>query len=343
MTKHPSKTILFLSKGQQSASTRYRASNYFDALSEQGWTPKHLTLSSGAGILKKWAILRQVAKADVVVLLRRTISGTFLRLLRHRSKHLVFDFDDAIFCNSDGSTSSLRRKRFETIIACSDTVWAGNDYLAEQAILVNNGKHKRVNSGANKHIIPTVVDVPRYQATVHKTDQFIDCVWIGSSSTRRYLDKLIPVLDELAVEFPQLRLKVIADFNPDTKTIPVIAIPWSEAGETEALASAHIGIAPMIENSWTAGKCGLKVIQYMAAGLPVITDNAGVNKFMVVHDVTGFVADTDTEWKNAIQYLAENPNAAIQMGAAGRLRAEQNYSLQASLKKMLDSLTRLAD
>jgi glycosyltransferase involved in cell wall biosynthesis len=331
MAQSSHNTVLFLSKGERSASTRYRALNYFDRLTQAGWNPYHLTLASGSSMLERWRILRQVSQADVVVLIRRTVSGPFFWLLRLLAKRLVFDFDDAIFCRSDGDTSTVRQFRFNKIISKCDAVWAGNDYLAENARSCNQ----------NISMIPTAVDLAHFQPCLKKNEQYVDCVWIGSSSTRRYLDNIIPLLDELAAELSQLRLKVIADFAPDTGTIPVVAVPWTESGEAEALASAHIGIAPMIENNWTSGKCGLKVIQYMAAGLPVITDNAGVNKIMVDHQATGFIARSNEQWQAAIISLANDPNLARQMGARGRNKVDQHYSLQSSFEKMLASLSGL--
>lgn len=330
MDQQENKTILFLSKGEQSPSTRYRALNYFPLLKQSGWNPSHITFTSGGTLLERWNILRHAKQADVVVIVRRTVSGLFFWLLRRLSQRLVFDFDDAIFCRSDGSASNLRQRRFHNITSQCDAVWAGNDFLA--------GKAKP--DCTETHVIPTAIKLPRYQPKQHKNDAFIDCVWIGSSSTRRYLEQIIPLLDKLADKHPQLRLKVIADFSPKTKTIEVLTVAWSKAGEADALASAHIGIAPMIENDWTSGKCGLKVIQYMAAGLPVVTDNAGVNKLLVDHGCTGFVANHEQQWEQAMSSLINNPSLCTQMGQKGREKVERNYSLQTSFEKMLASLSK---
>ena len=329
MDQKPNSTILFLSKGEQSPSTRYRALNYFQQLRQSGWNPSHITFTSGGTFFERWKILRRAAKADVVVVVRRTVSGPFFWLLRHLSKQLVFDFDDAIFCRSDGSTSNVRQRRFKKIVSQCDAVWAGNEFLASKA----NSLCK------NTHVIPTAVQLSHKLPHQIKNDEFIDCVWIGSSSTRRYLEQIIPLLDKLAEERPQLRLKVIADFSPNTKTIKVLTVAWSETVEDEALASAHIGIAPMVENNWTSGKCGLKVIQYMSAGLPVVTDNAGVNKSIVDHESTGFIACNEQQWQQAITTLADNPLLRTQMGEKGREKALRHYSLQTSFEKMLASLS----
>ena len=52
-------------------------------------------------------------------------------------------------------------------------------------------------------------------------------------------------------------------------------ISWSESTESDALIQGDIGIAPMPDDPWTRGKCGFKIVQYMAAGLPVIAARWG--------------------------------------------------------------------
>jgi hypothetical protein len=94
------RSILFISKGEDSASTRYRAFNYYPYLEQAGWRPSHMTAAQGP--LQRLQILRRAREADVVVILRKTLSPPFLYLLRKVARRLVFDFDDAIFVRSNG-------------------------------------------------------------------------------------------------------------------------------------------------------------------------------------------------------------------------------------------------
>jgi hypothetical protein len=130
------RTVLFISKGENSASTRYRAFNYFPYLREAGWLPQHLTAAQGP--LSRLNILRQARRADVVVIVRKTLSPLFLRLLRKASRRLVFDFDDAIFVRSNGEPSRRRQQGFRRTMAVCDAVWAGNRYLAGAAARLNS-------------------------------------------------------------------------------------------------------------------------------------------------------------------------------------------------------------
>ena len=322
------KQILFISKGENSASTRYRALSYFEPLRSNGWEPLHITAH---GILPRIKLLGIANQAEVVVILRKTFGLSFLRLLRLCSKNLVFDLDDAVFCRSDGEPSKSRQMSFEKVISNCEQVWAGNLYLADRA--------RQYNEAVK--ILPTSLDYRKYLLEVEKDSDYFDLVWIGSRSTQKYLKESLPLLESLSEIIPNLRLKIVADFDLPTKRLETVAVPWSEEVEAEALASAHVGIAPMPDDPWTKGKCGLKVLQYMAAGLPVVSSPAGVNREIVQQGVTGFLAEKAGDWKTAIERLFHDSELRHSMGKAGQKRVIEHFSVDETFRKMSESLNSL--
>ncbi|HDZ23695.1 MAG TPA: glycosyltransferase family 1 protein [Desulfobacteraceae bacterium] len=325
------KRILFISKGENAPSTRYRGLAYFSALSSDGWEPEHITVRGNP--LLRIKLLKRAGRADVVVILRKTFSAPFLSMLRLCSRNLIFDLDDAIFCRSNGAISRTRRNRFARMANRCRQIWAGNEYLAAASRQYNN----------EVTTLPTSLVPGKYSMKAEKPAKNIDLVWIGSRSTRKYLDTGLPALENLAGSLPHIRLKIVADFDLKCGRLSTIAVPWSEENEASALSSSHIGIAPMPDNSWTRGKCGLKVLQYMAAGLPVVSSAAGVNEEIVEHGVTGFLADNAETWQKAIEELINKPDLRRVMGEAGRKRVMGQYSVEATYPKMaraLDSLFR---
>jgi glycosyltransferase involved in cell wall biosynthesis len=78
----------------------------------------------------------------------------------------------------------------------------------------------------------------------------------------------------------------------------------------------------------------------MAAGLPVISSPAGVNKEIVKHGVTGFLAESPEDWETAIKRLADNPGLRKAMGEAGRERVIQYYSVDTTFHKMSKALNK---
>lgn len=331
MKINPPPRLLFLSKGEDSASTRYRALQFFPMLAEAGMRAHHVT--TGKSSWSYLNALRQAAAADVVIVLRKTFPAPYLWLLRKLSRRLAFDFDDAIFCNTDGSPSATRMKRFVLMAGTCDSLFAGNRFLAEQAL--------RYNPAVT--VLPTCIDAAAFPATgVKPTDSF-DAVWIGSRSTRKYLVDALPALRAAYAKVPSLRLKIIADFDLPDAGLPVVAIPWSLETEVQALASAHIGIAPMRDDSWTRGKCALKVLQYMAAGLPVVSSNCGANAEIVVDGENGYLVSGDEAWRDRIALLAEQPALCAQLGAAGRTLVHARYASGPVGRDLLGVLRSLSD
>ena len=318
-------TVLFISKGEQASSTRYRALNYFPLLRAHGWEPLHLTDDKSSASRRN--ILQAAARADAVVILRRTPGWLYGLRLRRASKLLVFDFDDAIFIARSGRLSQ-RPVRFKRIVKHCDHVWAGNSYLADEAL--------RFNSHVS--VLPTSIEIERYQPVADKPGNETVLVWIGSRSTKKYLVDVLPVLESARAVCEQLSLKVISDFELHSKVLPIINVPWSQATEAGELAQSNIGIAPMRDEPWTRGKCGLKVLQYMASGLPVITSPYGVNRELVEEGRTGFHAASEQQWLDAMQTLAGDPALVASMGAAGRHKCESQFTLQETFKRLLHTL-----
>lgn len=325
-----SRRLLFLSKAEDPPSTRYRALQFFEQLAARGIQASHLPLAGGP--LAYLTALNAALHSDVVVVLRKTLPPPLLFSLRKVSRLLVFDFDDAIFCNSDGTPSTTRLSRFARMAKASDHIFAGNHFLA--------GTAKRFNPAVT--FLPTSVNVDRYAPLTAKTITPIDLVWIGSSSTRKYLESALPAMTVAAQRIPGLRLKIIADFDLPNAGLPTLAVPWHADSEALELASAHIGIAPMVDNDWTRGKCALKVLQYFAAGLPVVSSRAGVNAEIVIPGVNGELVGSESEWVDALIHLANDPALCQRYGIAGRQMVEREYSLDVTAQRLADILNQLA-
>jgi glycosyltransferase involved in cell wall biosynthesis len=318
--------ILFISKRSSAASSRYRAEQYAGLFGESGWLFRHIADDRSFSTRKK--ILQEARSAQVVVVVRRIYSFLFLNLLRIASKHLVFDFDDAVFQKDDGRRSSGREKKFARIVSVADQVWAGNNFLAEKA----------GNFCNRVLVLPTALDVDKYNIVCDKPDGVFDLVWIGSSATKKHLTSALPAFEEAARLIPALRLKIIADFTLDTDVIKIVPIPWSEEFEAQEIATSHVGVAPLPDNLYTKGKCALKVIQYMAASLPVISSSTGVNEEIIQATSNGLLCENKQEWVEAICRLHKDKELRLKMGERGQRLCHENFSLQASFQKMIQSL-----
>ncbi|MDA0272876.1 MAG: glycosyltransferase family 4 protein, partial [Proteobacteria bacterium] len=275
-------------------------------------------------------LLVTAAKFDLVFIQRKLFSSMFIRLLRKVASRIVFDFDDAINLRSNGEISRTRANKFEAVIKAADLVLAGNSYLAESASAL----------GARVEISPTSVDVDRYLSQIPRLEK-ISLVWIGSRSTSRYLESHRSILEALGKKIPGIKLRIIGDFELSLDHLEVENVPWTDSGEVDAIAQCHIGIAPMDDDNWTRGKCALKVIQYMAAGLPVVSSAVGANKDVIEHGETGFLAEDQDAWLEAVGKLVNSRQLREQMGESARMRAKERYSSDAITRQSLSSLDQL--
>jgi glycosyltransferase involved in cell wall biosynthesis len=283
-------------------------------------------------------LFRSLAGANIV-LQRRLLPGWQLSVLRRAAHLLVFDFDDAIFLRDSFSSKGLLHKgrqcRFAATVRTCDAVVAGNSFLAAQAS--TSGPRSCVR------VIPTCVDPVRYPLyTAREKLGAVQLVWVGSASTLRGLQSVAPLLEQLGQQVPGLQLKLICDRFIHLDHLAVVPRIWSEETEAEDIARADIGISWMPNDLWSRGKCGLKVLQYMAAGLPVVANPVGVHVEMIRHGETGFLAETPAQWSEAIALLAGDPRLRTEMGCAGRLLLETHYSVATGATCWLALLDQLA-
>ena len=314
---------------------RYRVRAFAPAIEAAGGI---LTIEGLArGPLARLRQFRAAAKFDAVLLQRKLLPAWQLVGLRRQAKRLIFDYDDAVLYRDSydprGPHCNRRAARFARTVRLADAVIAGNDFLARCA-LDAGAKPGRVR------VIPTCIEPAKYLPRVHGTTaEGMQLVWVGSSSTMQGLELQRAMWDRLAAEVPGLKLRLIADRTPDLGRLPVVAVAWSEATEAWEIAAGDVGISWIPDDLWSRGKCGLKALQYQAAGLPVVANPVGVHPKMIVPGVSGFLPDTPEAWARAIRSLAADPGLRARMGRAARLSLEAGYSVSAWSATFLAALT----
>jgi glycosyltransferase involved in cell wall biosynthesis len=260
-------------------------------------------------------------------------------LLRRRARRLIFDFDDAVFLRDSyaaGGTNCPRRfRRFAATVRAADAVVAGSAWLADRV--------RAAGATGAIRVIPSCIEPTTYPRARHiATSDGVRLVWVGSSSTLQGLERIGPLLDEVAAAVPGVHLKLIGDRFPNLGRMPVEPCPWSGVTEAAEIAAADVGISWVPDDDWSRGKCGLKVLQYMAAGLPVVANPVGVHADLVQHGETGFLATTPAEWVDAVRRLAHDPDLRRRMGVLGRWRVEREFSVAAGgrlWRELLGSLS----
>jgi glycosyltransferase involved in cell wall biosynthesis len=354
---------------RSAAATRFRACAYFDALASHGIDAElHPFLDDefflafyrpDARMGKALGLVRASLERVRLLLNRENFDAVFVQreaalwgpaivetiLARVKKIPIVFDFDDAIWVE-ESSTSRypwLARllkapRKTNQLLRIAAEVIAGSRYLAEYALRFTD----RVI------VSPTVVSraswVPlpgRLDGGLGTTDGKPIIGWVGTHSTARFLDIVLPALRTLASEGEAFRLRLVgASRSLPIDGIEVESVPWSEAGEISDFQRIDVGIAPMPDTPWTRGKCGFKQVQYMAVGVPFVSSPVGGAVDIVRHGENGLFANSSDEWRRWLGALLRDRALRARLAQAGRADAEASLCTEAQAEAVIGAIER---
>jgi glycosyltransferase involved in cell wall biosynthesis len=316
----PRRHVIYLVPAFDDVCVRHRVDVFIPALEERGWCVEKWVIPSG--VHRRVRLFWGLRGADLVVVVRKLFRQGQEKFLRWCSRRLVFDFDDAIIyrdSNHRNQYSQARAWRFGQMMQRADHVIAGNEYLAGLA----------VSFGGHPTIVPTCVDDVRLTPMGRqRMGGKVVIGWMGSRSTLMYLEGLRKVFEELGRRYgASVVLKVVCDKFPGPMGVEVVERPWSLADELEELRSFDIGIMPLRDDVWTRGKCGFKLLQYMAVGIPVVASPVGVNNQIVIDGENGFLAKNRGEWTGVLGTLIEDMDYRRNVGILGRESLRGRYAV----------------
>ena len=156
--------------------------------------------------------------------------------------------------------------------------------------------------------------------------------WVGSPSTWQFVEPVLPVLQRIC---GRLGAEFAVIGAGDVKCFPGSFVkPWSQENEVQDLQNLDIGIMPLPDAPWAHGKCGYKLIQYMACGLPTVASPVGVNSAIVAHGQSGYCATNASEWEDYLTRLISDFALRKRMGTSGRQIVESRYSLKVQAPRL---------
>ena len=338
--------ILFLTSGAQVPSTRFRVLQFVPMLQAAGHRctvahsfPEKYSHFRFLGwrlsqrlkhATRLWHLVQARLARYNVIWIEREIFNDASSVVEERFRTvaplLVLDVDDGVFLNFP--------EKFDRICRLSDLVFAGNRFLKEYIEPHNE----------NVVVIPTCIDAEAYwprPATEENARPIVG--WIGTTGNLPYLAVVASTLARLAARL-DFELRLIAPDDGPIADLPldgvnVRFVRWNPDTETDDVRQFDIGIMPLrMDQDWDKYKCGLKLLQYMAVGIPAVASPVGVNQEIVTHGKDGYLASNADQWYAALQALLENGALRRQIGAAARVRAETDYSIQTWFPRIVDCL-----
>ena len=312
------------------ASSRYRVFQFFDRLRERGFCCYYVPapIFNRQKRLAYLPILFKLAlDCDVLYIQKRLFPKWLLNILKRVNDHIIFDFDDAIHLHVS------RQEQFHHTLRSASLIVVGNSYLSGYASKYN---HSIIE-------IPTVIDTAQYHAIQgcrHPDESRILIGWIGMDPDRGDLDLVTNTLARISSTFPGQVAMLIISSKPYSRLHDVdqIFIPWTLETSLRALQRIDIGIMPLENTEWNRGKCAFKLIQYSAVKAATVASPVGMNKDVIIHNITGFLADTQEEWLEQLTILIRDSNLRIKLGQNGRHHIEQKYSVDAWFDKLVQAI-----
>ena len=288
--------------------------------------PSDLARHPGAA----WAAereLRDLAVAGPLLLLREASpfsrGGIESRLLRAGTPG-VYDLDDALYADvrhlPDPAALFPKQAKAERAARSARRVIVGNEVLAGWA-----ARHNR-----DVVVVPTCVEPEDYVVRSSYDTADVPVIgWLGSPATERYLlDVAEPLLAVHRSTGAVLRVVSAGDADLGPLAPMVDRVAWTSATWRASLASFDVGIGPLPDDAFARGKCAYKLLQYAAAGVPVVGSPVGANR-QALERLGGIVASSADEWTDALVDVLSAPStdrAAMAERGMNGVRAHYSFA-----------------
>lgn len=305
-------------------SVRYGYDERYNDVFDRPWAPLYKVTRR----LRRAGQLLTERDFDVLFLHKTTFAFSplpeWLRGLGH--KPIIFDFDDALHLGTGALDGALREATFRGVVGVADLVIAGNPQLAAAA-----------GAPAKTTVIPSVIDTERYLPAERAPGSELVVGWMGTASNFPSLRSVLPQVVEAVQRLPRARLRIVSNgFLPEYARHPLVEQwRWNEAQELAALQSFDVGLMPLVDTEQTRGKCGFKMIQYMATGVPVVASAVGANVGIFRGSGAGRLVEPGGDWVSPLVELGRDAALRRAQGEAGRRHAVARYSVQAVLPRYL--------
>lgn len=283
--------------------------------------------------LKRLWLLRRANQFDIVIIHTEILPYFWSipeKILNLLNIPYILDFDDALFHQYDNHKMWIVRwlfgNKIPSIMRGAQLVIAGNSYISSYAKAIGV---------EHVEVIPTVVDYQRYINTRKpNTDSSKFIIgWIGSLSTSKYLEDIASALADVCSD-GRSSVRLVGAGDVDLKDTPFEILTWDEETEIELIKTFDVGIMPLSDDLWEQGKCGFKLIQYMACGIPVVASPVGANIDIVESGVNGYLATQHEDWVKMLKTLRDDRHLCSEMGIRGKTKVEQQYCIQVTASRM---------
>ena len=151
-------------------------------------------------------------------------------------------------------------------------------------------------------------------------------VFVGSYDYEPNAEAARRIDEAVAPELPDVEFLLVGRDPPETTASNVRELGFVDE-LSPVLAAADVGICPLSSGSGTK----LKVMDYLAAGLPVVTTSVGAAGIDLVDGESALIRDDDDAFADAVETVVSSPSVAARLSAAAADLSER-YRWEAVLE-----------
>jgi len=231
----------------------------------------------------------------------------------------IIKIDDAIYEKSTG-LKSIQRK-IEKIMNAKTL------QNSSKILVVNEGIKKIIIDYYNIHnekifLIPNGVEVSLFKGTKNHDKKLV--LFSGAMYHHRGIDVLLEVAPKVIEKVPKVEFILLGDgdemnklkniVNQKNITKNIIFKGWINRDKIpQELKNASIGIGPLKLTAVTKNALPIKVLEYMASGLPIIAKRGTLPKDILDDGKNGFFIDNNEELEEKLILLLNNLELNKQM------------------------------
>jgi glycosyltransferase involved in cell wall biosynthesis len=300
-------------------------------------------------------LLKAEPHADVLLNHRVLLPVAAQTRVTARGIPAVFDFDDAIYAVpssvfSRGGVLERGKRPIRQLLrgrADYSSRYRPLTRALRQAAAVAAGNAHLAAFGARfcpkTEVVPTCVDCSMMPEKAH-TDVAAPVIgWYGSPDNHWYLEALVPVFEAVRAERRgAVRFRVIST-RPVSSPVTFEWDPWDRSREYEQLLEFDVGVMPLVNDEWAAGKCANKALLYMGLGIPPVVSPVGANSSLVSNGENGYCANGTDEWVALLLRLLGDWTLRRRLGEGARQTVKARFDLPlavATLQSLLEAISR---
>lgn len=205
------------------------------------------------------------------------------------------------------------------------------------------------------YYLPTGVDVNKFKPSLHKEKKELTFSWHGSINRIEiigYIKFIIECFLAVYKKYPSIKLfiagegmfkkqlqQLIGSYACENLAYKGWILPQDMAGYLD---SVDVGLVPLLDKTrFNLSKSPVKLLEYMAKGLPAVCSNIGEAASIITDGENSFLADSKEEFIEKMQVLIEDSALRLRMGRRAREAVVEKYSLEVLGRRLYTILKEL--